>query len=355
MRKTLKYFLAANSCEGFVSHFGDCYNPHDNWKAYIIKGGPGTGKSSFMKKVAKTAEEKGEEYILCPCSSDPQSLDAVILPNKKTVILDGTAPHTIDPVYPAVCEEILNFGQFWNSDKIGNSDEIITVTDQNKALHKTAAKYLNAAGQIMLDSYKTALSCTKKASAKAFAEKMCKKYIPRKSGIPYEWVRFIGGITPNGIISYPETVTESCQNLVIISDKFRVASNVIMNEVRNHCLINGYEIITLKNPFLPTLITDHIIIPELSLAFVTEDNNTRFTTDTRRIHARRFISNKTLHNSKERLKLNQKITRSLLNSASSTLTKAKAVHDKLESYYINAMDFETLDKFAITFTEKLFT
>ena len=57
MKKTLKYFLAANSCQGFVSHFADCYNEKDGWRCYIIKGGPGTGKSSFMKKVAQKAED----------------------------------------------------------------------------------------------------------------------------------------------------------------------------------------------------------------------------------------------------------------------------------------------------------
>lgn len=308
-----------------------------------------------MKKIAQKAQERGEKYILCPCSSDPNSLDAVILPKRKTVIMDGTAPHTLDPRYPAVCEEILNFGQFWDSDKIKGKKEIIEITELNKSLHKTASKYLMAAGQIMLDSYKTALSCTKKAEVKAFAEKLCKKYIPKKSGTPYEWVRFIEGITPKGIISYPETVTDSCKNLVVISDKFRATSNVIMNEVRNYCLINGYEIITLKNPFLPTVITDHIIIPELNLGFVTETERTKFDTDTRRIHARRFTSNKLLHNSNQRLKLNRKVANSLLSAAADTLAQAKAVHDRLESYYINAMDFEALNKFAEEFYEKLLT
>ncbi len=355
MKNHLKYFLAANSCEGFVSHFGDCYNPYDNWKVYIIKGGPGTGKSSFMRKVATAAEQKGEQIILCPCSSDPDSLDAVILKDKKTVILDGTAPHTLDPRYPAVCEEILNFGQFWDSDKIKGKKEIIEISNRNQSLHKTASKYLSAAGQIMLDTYKTALSCTKIVEVKTFAEKLCKKYIPRKSGLPYEWVRFIQGITPKGIISYHETVTDSCQNLVIISDKFRATSNAIINEVRNYCLINGYEIITLKNPFLPTVITDHIIIPELNLAFATETDRLKFATDTRRIHARRFTSNKQLHNSTQRLKLNHKVTDSLLYAAADTLAQAKTVHDKLESHYINAMDFEALNKFAEKFCEKVLT
>ncbi len=354
MKTNKKYFLAANSCEGFISYFGSSYNPNDNWRCYIIKGGPGTGKSSFMKKVAQKAEEKGEKYILCPCSSDPNSLDAVILPNKKTIIFDGTAPHTQDPVYPAICEEILNFGQFWNSEKIKDKALVINITDQNKALHKTASKYLKAAGQIMLESYKTALSCTKKAETKAFAEKLVKKYIPRKNGVPYEWHRFIEGITPDGVVSFPETVTEDFKNVVIISDKYRASSNIIMNEIRNYCLINGYEIISLKNPFLPSVILDHILIPELSLAFVTEDNNLYFTTPSRRIHSRRFTSNKLLHSCDSRLKLNRKILKSLLSSATDTLSKAKAVHDILEGHYINAMNYTELEEFTNKFCKILF-
>lgn len=351
----LKYFLAANSCEGFISHFDDCYNPYDNWKCYIIKGGPGTGKSSFMKKAVKFAEQKDIDFIICPCSSDPDSLDAVIFPQKKTVILDGTAPHTLDPRYPAVCEEILNFGQFWDSKKIDAKNEILEITNQNKALHQTASKYMKAGGQIILDTYKTALACTDKQKTKAFAQRLCKNYIPKSSGIPYEWVRFIQGITPQGLLSYPETITNSCKDIVIIADKHYATSNIIINEIRNYCLINGYEIITIKNPFLPTLITDHIIIPSLSLAFVTENNYLNFNADVRRIHARRFTSNKLLHNSARRLKLNRKVSENLLNTAICTLKQAKTVHDQLESYYIKAMDFEKLNNFTSGFCEKLFT
>ena len=53
----LKYFLAANSCEGFCSYFDKSYLPDGEWRAFIIKGGPGTGKSSFMKYFALKASE----------------------------------------------------------------------------------------------------------------------------------------------------------------------------------------------------------------------------------------------------------------------------------------------------------
>ena len=85
----IKYFLAANSAEGFVSHFGDCYNPYDGWRAYIIKGGPGTGKSSFMKCVVVKAVDKGYSVELCPCSSDPDSLDGVIIKDIKLLSEGG--------------------------------------------------------------------------------------------------------------------------------------------------------------------------------------------------------------------------------------------------------------------------
>ena len=354
MKKTiLEIFLSANSCEGFVSKFANCYNPNDNWKAYIIKGGPGTGKSSFMRYIAKKAEEKNLKCIYCPCSSDPDSLDAIILPEKKTVILDGTAPHTLDPIYPGVCEEILNFGEFWDSEKLKDKSEIIKITNQNKALHATASRYLQAVGQLMLDNYKTALSSTQKTKAQHFAKKLCKDYIPKTDTAPYEWVGFIGGISPKGFISFPETIENSCEKLIIIKDKYLACSNIIMEEIRKSALENGHEILTLKNPFLPSLITDHIVIPKLSLAFVTESDFIKFNSETRRIHARRFEISKQLHQSKERLKFNKKATTYLLDSACSTLTEAKAVHDILESHYINAMNFEKLKDFAEKFCKNI--
>ena len=107
------FFLAANSAGGFYSAFNKNYSITD-WNAYIIKGGPGTGKSGVMKKFLKVASDLKKQVVLCPCSSDPKSLDAVILPEDKIIILDGTAPHVVEPTLPGVCEQIINTGSFWS-------------------------------------------------------------------------------------------------------------------------------------------------------------------------------------------------------------------------------------------------
>lgn len=351
----LKYFLAANSCEGFCSYFDKSYLPDGEWRVFIIKGGPGTGKSSFMKYFALKAEEKGYKTVLCPCSSDPNSLDGVILPEKKLVILDGTPPHTVEPAFPGACEKILNFGEFWD-DSAFNADkkEIIATTLLNKAYHKTASRYIEAAGKLILDSYKTELACTDKEKALQFSKNLCRKLIPKKENAPVgnEWIRFIEGITPLGIVSYSATLLKEVPKTVIIDDEHGGASNIIMSFIREYALKNGYEIITLKSPFLPSLITDHIIIPELSVAIATENAYIHFSSKERRIHARRFVSSKKLHLSRERLKFNKKAAKELLLSAAGALNGAKQVHDKLESYYIKAMNFEKLTAFAERFTEE---
>lgn len=90
-------FLGANSPVGFVSQFERAYNLTDGWRVYIIKGGPGTGKSSFMKKAANQAEKQGLLHYVAYCSSDPLSVDAVVIPEIRIMIADGTAPHAMCP------------------------------------------------------------------------------------------------------------------------------------------------------------------------------------------------------------------------------------------------------------------
>lgn len=343
-----KYFLAANSAEGFVSHFADNYDALSDWRAYIIKGGPGTGKSSFMKYIMVRAIDAGYTVEICPCTSDPDSLDAIIIKEIKTMVLDGTSPHVVEPKYPGACEEIINLGQFWCGEKLREkAAQIIDITNQNKKLHKTAAAYITAAGELIYDNLKLSERFTNQKKVQQFATKFALRLIPkRKKHAPFEWVRFLGGVTPNGVVAYSKTIDQFYKNVVVIDDKYGAVAGVIMDVVRKTALDNGHEIITLKNLFLPSKLIDHILIPELSLAFVREYEYIKFSEEHRRIHARRFYDVNTLRAHRPRITFNRRVTRELLLGAIETLQKAKSVHDQMEKYYIDAMDFKAMTMFA---------
>lgn len=354
-KNTQKFFLGANSCEGFVSAFADCYSAEDCWRAYIIKGGPGTGKSSFMKHFAVHAQKAGGDIILCPCSSDPNSLDGVIVPNKKIVIFDGTHPHVVEPEWVGICEETVNLGEFLDGEKLRkDAEKIFAVSNENKRLHKKASAYLKALGHILSEELRFVESCTDKKRCIVFAERLCKKLLPNKKTEGKEWIRFLQGITPLGLVSYTESVNQNYAAKVIISDSFGCASNEIMKTVRKFALAAGYEIITVKNAFLPNKLIDHILIPELSLAFVTENSTQKFGGDERRVHARRFMNMTQLHSQRQRMTFCRHMAKELILAACTTLKEAKLTHDELESYYINAMDFEAVTAYAEKFVrEKL--
>ncbi len=63
----------------------------------FIKGRPGSGKSTMLKKLAAAAEKSGVEVQVFHCGFDPGSLDMLIFPQLRTAIFDSTAPHEYDP------------------------------------------------------------------------------------------------------------------------------------------------------------------------------------------------------------------------------------------------------------------
>lgn len=89
----VRFYLGANAPTGFYSLYDQLIDPAEAEDILILKGGPGCGKSTLMKHVARKAEERGLQVEYIPCSGDPDSLDAILLPERKTAIVDGTAPH----------------------------------------------------------------------------------------------------------------------------------------------------------------------------------------------------------------------------------------------------------------------
>ncbi len=347
-----KYFLAANCAEGFYSRFAENYTR--DWTAYIIKGGAGTGKSTLMRRFAEKAMAKGFKTELCPCSSDPESLDAVILPNKKTIILDGTAPHIVEPKYPGLCEQIINTGDYWNREKLKeNSTEIMSAMKENKAYHKKASAYISACGQLKKFNFSHALANTDINNCFEFGARLAKRHIKATGKTPTEWVRFLSGITPKGYVFFAETLENAADTVIVLKDEYGAAASIILSAVRDYALYKSHEIITVKNPILPSDITDAVIIPDLRLAFVREEFGA-IKTDTKKHNAHRFYNAERLSRAKEKMKFNKKAYFTLLDAAAQTLSRAKAVHDELEKYYIDAMDYDSLNKFFDEFLLKCF-
>ena len=141
-----EYFVCANSAQGFINFFPTYLVRMQ--KIYILKGGPGTGKSSLMKRLGLYFLNKGLAVDFIHCSSDTNSLDGVVIDNKIAVV-DGTAPHVIEPIAIGAIDEYINLGSALNPDVLSaNKENILDIHKKKKSLFASLYTQLATAKHI---------------------------------------------------------------------------------------------------------------------------------------------------------------------------------------------------------------
>ena len=349
------YFLGSSGKNGFFNCFSQLTPKIEGQYTYIIKGGPGTGKSSLMRKIADEMEKRDIESEKIICSSDPHSLDGVIFPSLRVSICDGTSPHTLDPDYPGATGEIINLGDCWDKEKLyENKEKIIELTDKNKACHKRSRRFIESAFSIFADGEKICLDCLDESRLMRYASRVAGRYFKRPSGrIGMEKTRLLDAITPEGYLFLSETVNALCDEKIVFEDEFGIGASKLISEIRSYALASGFSVISSPCIGREKAIR-HVIIKELSLGFFTADKLCSLNIiPTKSVNLRRFYSYSEISSHKSRLTFARKAANELLNEAIISLKSAKEIHDELESCYIGAMDYDKIDGIAKNLIERI--
>lgn len=350
-RQKLDFLLGALSPSGFVGYFDQLLTVRAGWRVMLIKAGPGCGKSTLMRRVADALILKGESVQMIHCSSDPDSLDGIICEKRRIAIVDATAPHTLEPRYPVAVEDVISLYDCIDSGKMRASQaQVVDLFSKCGALQERAARYITAAGSLITDSMKITSSAANLPAVQTFANHLAAKYLPRKGGCGTESARVLSANTANGVLCYSSTIAKMADTVVILKDDWGAVSKVMLKALRDKAIERGYDVITCFCPMAPRDKIDHLIIPELSLAFVTSNSWHPFEfPDARTVHCKRFCEKEVLYNYRIRLRFNRKAAAGLLAQASALQKEAKSCHDELENFYKAAVDFSKIDKI----TEKL--
>ncbi|GGH80766.1 hypothetical protein JOD43_002507 [Pullulanibacillus pueri] len=93
-----------------ISYFGGNARHHSksfkHWppelvdRYFILKGNPGIGKTGILQALAIVAMACNYTVSLYRCPFYTESLDAMVIPELKTAIIDGTEPHLYEPSHP---------------------------------------------------------------------------------------------------------------------------------------------------------------------------------------------------------------------------------------------------------------
>ena len=201
-----RYFPGNNTPLGFYSYYKYILGQREANKIICIKGGPGTGKSTFMRRIGEAFVSEGEDVDFLHCSADENSLDGIVLQNRKVAIIDGTSPHTTDPVSPGAVDKIINLGEYWNEEGISaNKEEIIDLNELCSKWYRIAYNYLSAAKSVyrsMEEIYNSAAESSEiYRMVGDIVEREYKDYeISLHPGRTKKF--FASGLTANGVVHY---------------------------------------------------------------------------------------------------------------------------------------------------------
>jgi hypothetical protein len=343
--KTTHFFLSANTPQGFISELDRLYKADEGWTAYILKGCPGAGKSDFLKKTggAFLAGGHAVEFIHCTC--DYRDIDAVAVPGLKVCVLDGTAPHTLDPEYPGAVENIVNLGDCWDETRLQQQrDRIVRYACAGRLLQERACRYLSAAASLLTDTRRLALEYINRAKIDRYAARIVKREFGSSKKPGTESIRFLTAVTPEGLINLGGTVLADYRRVYVVEDELGI-SGLLLGQLRAGALAAGLHVITCPCPLFPDDLPEHLLIPSLSLAFVTSRRFHRFEgKDYKHIHVRRFVEADLLRQRKARLSFNRRAVRELLGEAVKLLGEAQANYEIMKGCYTPAMNYSRVEE-----------
>ena len=134
---SVDFFLGATTPAGFKGYFAPLRR-EPGMQLVLLKSGPGCGKSTLMKRLARAAQDKGEPIQRIHCASDPDSLDGVVFLRQKRAIIDATAPHVVEPEAPGADERVLSLYHTIDADALHpHKDEVTALFAQKAAEFST--------------------------------------------------------------------------------------------------------------------------------------------------------------------------------------------------------------------------
>ncbi len=196
-----------------------------------------------------------------------------------------------------------------------------------------------------MDSRRTEVCSTDFDKMRRYVKRLCARLLPRTGGAGSEQLRLLTAITPQGPVFYTGTIRALADKAVVFRDEYGAASRFLLEQIRAEALARGYDIITCPCALHPEEKIDHILIPALRLAFVT-DNSWHPTAlpGQQAVRCTRFLDKGNLTGYRARLRFNCRAAQELIQQAVSLMASAKSCHDEIESYYRAAADFDAVTR-----------
>ena len=341
-------FLGANTPEGFRSEYATLQLDPRIRHLTVIKGGPGCGKSTLMKKAAARAEALGFAAERILCSSDPESLDGLVIPALGRAFVDGTAPHVVEPELCGCGANYLNLGVCYREAEMEKAAPALQKAKAaNAACYVPAYGCLRAAG--VLEGLIRAMA-SRADAARAEARLLAELSVPEHAAAePGPVLRcFLDAFTPQGVRS----LTPASERMWILQDSWGLGVR-LLRKLAARWRSTGAAVWLAMDPLAPDQPMG-VLCPSLGTGCLRStpvfDRSDVCSATLRLDAAAEEELGRELLARLEQLRRRQAL---LLQQALVSLREAKERHDELEALCRPAVDFRAADEITRTVLEEL--
>jgi len=333
IRTPLRFFASANGADGFRSYFDEIF-PSDRLDGvFILKGGPGTGKSTLLFELAKAFDRPNIQTEIFYCSSDPRSLDGLLLTHegKNVCVLDGTAPHERDARLPGACDRLIDLGSCFDTKRLRSEKKhILELQKKKSTAYKEAYFYLSLFGIFDSKIKAEARKRVKTEEIQRFAKEKIFPLIYGKSNYGFS-PRLIRSFSREGLMRL-NTYEAIAETKIVFSGEENAAS-IVLEEIFSMLRASGCGGYVSPSPLAKNNI-DGIFLESEKLSVTAKNTAEGECCD-------RFFS-PTEKDEKERLCAYRTEAERYLSLARQSLLQASESHFALEKIYTPAVDFSRM-------------
>lgn len=342
------YFADGNTAKGSYSLFDTNFSELD--RVFILKGGPGNGKSTLIKNIAKGFNEQGYDVEYIHSTSDANSLDGIILSTAKIAIVDGTAPHILEPKVAGAVEEYVNLGIAWNQKLlVSQKDKIKHLIEQKETHYARAYDAFSEALAIHDEwesiyitnmEYEKLDSLTEELKVRFFQDIELNKATNVRH-------RFLGAATPNGAIDYVPNLTEGLRKRYFLKGRPGSGKSTLLKKLAATAESKGFDVEIYHCGFDPNSL-DMLIFRELGIAIFDSTAPHEYFPNREGdeiidlYHIAIFPATDEIY--EEQISDIASRYREKMNEGTANLTEAKEIHGKLRRIYREATDFNIIEK-----------
>lgn len=336
--RELTYFLGANTPRGFYSLYDGFVRAEDGDFLWVLKGGPGCGKSSFMRRIGEAAARAGLDVEYVRCSGDARSLDGVYIPALHTAYADGTAPHVLEPPYPGAGGAYLDLSRFYDTAAMrARLGEIADRSRAYKAKYAEAYALLAALPPALTLPPEAAPTEADRRAVSRRAESAARRVTPLRHGREGKQTRrFLSALSGEGRLFRADTVEALCDRVYLL-DRERGLSEVYLRRLAEIARRRGWDAVCCPDPLEPETL-EALLLPEAGVGFVAAQPGAEWKTAvTRRV---RLDALPDAPDARAALRARRKLREQLLGRVCDAFARAKALHDELEALCNPCVDFD---------------